>query len=98
MRSLDLLLAHGYFLQQDPVERRVMKPYPPLGILSISAYLKSRGFSVGVFDSTFRSPSDFAVRVERERPAVVGLYCNLMTKLDVLDMIQTARRAGAKVV
>jgi len=34
---MDLLLAHGYFLAEDPHERGVMKPYPTLGLLYISA-------------------------------------------------------------
>ncbi len=30
-----------------------MKPYPPLGLLYLSAYLKARGHAVEVYDSTF---------------------------------------------
>lgn len=45
---MDILLTHGYFLYEDPLEKKVMKPYPPLGILYISSYLKSKGFGVGV--------------------------------------------------
>jgi radical SAM superfamily enzyme YgiQ (UPF0313 family) len=95
---MDILLAHGYYLHEDPHELQVMKPYPPLGILYISAYLKSRGFSVGVFDSTFRRPADFAAVLAAERPAVVGLYCNLMTKFNILGMMAQAKQAGAWVV
>lgn len=95
---MDLLLAHGYFLYDDPHELQVMKPYPPLGILYISAYLKQRGFSVGVFDATFESLDAFEARLAAERPTVVGLYCNLMTKFNVLAMIKLARAAGAHVV
>ena len=51
---IDIFLGHAYFLKYDVVERRVMKPYPPLGILYLSAYLKRAGFSVEVFDATFR--------------------------------------------
>jgi anaerobic magnesium-protoporphyrin IX monomethyl ester cyclase len=69
---MDVLLTHGYYLNDDPHELRIMKPYPPLGILYISAFLKRRGFSVGVFDSTFRSLSEFGILLRRERPAVVG--------------------------
>ncbi|MBI3764337.1 MAG: B12-binding domain-containing radical SAM protein [Chloroflexi bacterium] len=95
---MDLLLAHGYYLHEDPHELAVMKPYPPLGILYISAYLKSRGFSVGVFDSTFRKPVDFDAMLAAERPTVVGLYCNLMTKFNILAMMAAAKQAGARVV
>ena len=49
----DILLTHGYFLAEDEKERQIMKPYPPLGLLYLSAFLKSAGFSVEVFDSTF---------------------------------------------
>ena len=47
---MDLLLAHAYFLSEDAEERRIMRPYPPLGILYLSSHLKARGFRVGVFD------------------------------------------------
>ena len=42
----DILLTHGYFLAEDEKERQIMKPYPPLGLLYLSAFLKSGGFSV----------------------------------------------------
>ena len=95
---MDLLLTHGYFLEADPQERRIMKPYPPLGLLYVSSHLKARGFSVGVFDSTFRTFEDFAGLLIRDRPPVVGIYCNLMTKASVLRMAAACRRAGALVI
>ena len=39
----DILLTHGYFLADDEKERQIMKPYPPLGLLYLSAYLKRSG-------------------------------------------------------
>jgi radical SAM superfamily enzyme YgiQ (UPF0313 family) len=95
---MDLLLTHGYFLAEDAQERRVMKPYPPMGLLYVSSHLKGLGFSVGVFDSTFESFESFRAHLERERPSVVGLYCNLMTKRNVLRMASECRRVGARVV
>jgi len=95
---MDILLAHGYYLSEDPHELKVMKPYPTLGLLYLSSYLKAAGFAVGVFDATFSQPQDFATALQRERPAVVGLYCNLMTKRWILPMIQQAKAAGARVV
>jgi radical SAM superfamily enzyme YgiQ (UPF0313 family) len=96
--TMELLLSHGYFLSQDAREREVMKPYPPLGLLYLSSYLKQRGLPVSVFDSTFETPAGFEALVLRERPKVVGLYANLMTKPQVLRMAETCRRAGALVV
>jgi anaerobic magnesium-protoporphyrin IX monomethyl ester cyclase len=95
---MDLLLAHGYFLAEDAHERRVMKPYPTLGLLYISAYLKGQGYAVGVFDATFQTLADFEAQLRAERPRVVGLYTNLMTKFNVLKMISACRAAGTKVV
>ncbi len=95
---MDILLAHGWFLADDPHERAVMKPYPPLGLLYISAYLKQQGYGVGVFDSTFSTLDDFRARLEADRPAVVGLYVTLMTKPQVLHMMRLAKAAGAWVV
>ena len=31
---IDILLGHAYFLKYDIIERRVMKPYPPLGFFT----------------------------------------------------------------
>jgi anaerobic magnesium-protoporphyrin IX monomethyl ester cyclase len=95
---MDILLTHGHILCEDAHELQIMKPYPPLGILYISAYLKQRGFSVGVHDTTFQKPADFKLLLNRERPAVVGIYGNLMTRLRVLQMMREARAAGARVI
>jgi len=95
---MDLLLAHGYFLYEDPHELRVMKPYPPLGILYISSYLKSKGFDVRIFDSTFQSLGAFKTLIAAERPSVVGVYINLMTKRNALEMIRVCKEHGATVI
>ncbi len=95
---MDILLTHGYFLREDPHELKVMKPYPPLGILQLSAYLKCRGCKVGVFDSTFASFAEFESMLAEARPPVVGIYCNLMTRSGVLRMTRAARAFGAHVV
>ena len=95
---MDILLAHGYFLSEDPHEQKVMKPYPPLGILYLSSYLKSRGYGVIVFDSTFQTLADFEALLDRERPSVVGLYVNLMTKANALRMMTAAKARDATVV
>jgi radical SAM superfamily enzyme YgiQ (UPF0313 family) len=95
---VDVLLSHGYFLAEDAVEQKVMKPYPPLGLLYVSSHLKARGFEVGLCDTTFLTFADFETQVATLRPPVVGIYCNLMTKLMVLRMIAVCGRAGAKVV
>lgn len=96
--TVDILLAHGYYLSLDPAEQRVMRPHPPLGLLYLSSHLKRRGYRVGIFDGTFRVIDDFVDVLERDRPPVVGIAVNLMTKRNALKMIAIAKRRGAKVV
>lgn len=91
----DLLLAHGYFLGEDPAEKH---PYPPLGILYLSSYLKERGFDVEVFDSTFAGMAQFESVLASSRPRVVGISGNLRTRRNVLAMARRAREHGAMVV
>jgi anaerobic magnesium-protoporphyrin IX monomethyl ester cyclase len=95
---MNILLTHGYFLHDDPAEQRVMKPYVPLGILSLAAYLDSRGFTTQVFDSTFATLARFEAELTRVRPGVVGIYVNMMTKFSAIRMIATAKDLGAKVI
>ncbi len=95
---MDILLTHAYFLGDDEHEREIMRPYPPLGLLYISSYLKSRGFAVEVFDATLSSRQAFADYVERERPGVVGIYVNLITRGSALAMIRRLKRLGATLI
>ena len=95
---MDILLAHGYFLSLDAAEQRVMRPHPPLGLLYLSSHLKQRGFTVGVFDSTFRTIEDFAAMLDCEQPPIVGIAVNLMTKRNALRMIAIAKARDAKVI
>lgn len=95
---MDILLANAYILALDPEEQKVMRPHPPLGLLYLSSHLKARGFTVGVFDGTFRSLEAFAETLQRDRPRVVGVAANMMTKRNALAMIAIARQHGARVV
>src|SRR6516225_3458493 len=94
----DILLGHAYFLKYDIIERRVMKPYPPLGILYLSAYLKRAGFGVEVFDSTFRDFEDFEAAVRSIRPRIVGLYANIITRDNVFRLARIAKANGVEFV
>jgi anaerobic magnesium-protoporphyrin IX monomethyl ester cyclase len=96
--SADILLTHGYCLDEDRHEQVVMRPYPPLGILYLSSHLKARGFTVDVFDTTFSSFAALEQHLDRTRPAIVGVYCNLMTRRNALRVIAACRARGATVV
>jgi len=79
----DILLTHGYFLFEDEKEIQIMRPYPPLGLLYISAFLRREGFDVEVFDSTFSQRHELFDRLAKGG-GVIGLYTNLMTRKPVL--------------
>lgn len=86
-----LLLTHGYFLHEDAKEQAIMKPYPPLGILYISAWLEQHGVENSVFDTTFSSFEKLQETILRDKPVIVALYTNLMTKLNVIRTMQWIR-------
>lgn len=93
----DLLLTHGYFLCEDEKELEIMKPYAPLGLLYLSAFLRRSGFEVEVFDSTFSTPAGLAARLAASR-GVLGVYTNLLTRRSVLGVVADAKRHGWSVV
>jgi anaerobic magnesium-protoporphyrin IX monomethyl ester cyclase len=94
----DVLLSHGYFLGEDPKEQQIMRPYPPLGLLYLSAYLKRAGFGVEIFDSTLDTRAALSSRLEARRAPVLGLYTNLITRRSVLDISAVAAAHGWTVV
>jgi anaerobic magnesium-protoporphyrin IX monomethyl ester cyclase len=95
---MDLLLTHGYFLNEDPKELQIMKPYPLLGILYLSSFLKARGYDVEIFDSTFQSRADLYRCLQTSGPGLLGIYSNLMTRSNVVEILQTAKTLGWDVI
>jgi anaerobic magnesium-protoporphyrin IX monomethyl ester cyclase len=88
---MKIFLTHGYFIYSDKKELRIMKPYVPLGILYISSYLKQAGYDVTIFDSTFRSFEEQKKAIIEQKPDIIAVYCNLMTKLNVIPLIKFIR-------
>ncbi len=93
-----ILLTHGYFLSEDEKERQIMKPYPPLGLLYLSAYLKTRDHSVEVYDSTFGTRTELLQNIRHSPGGIVGIYTNLMTRGSVLQIISAAKQSGSTVI
>lgn len=88
---MKILLTHGYFLEDDEKEKKIMRPYPPLGLLYIAAYLEKHQFSCEVFDTTFQKFDQLRSTLLTTKPDVIGIYTNLMTKLTVLKLIDFIR-------
>ena len=75
-----------------------MKPYPTLGLLYISAYLRRVGFSVDIFDTTFATRTELAARLASGPVGVLGIYTNLIGRKSVIDIVRRAKAAGWTVV
>lgn len=85
---MKVVFTHGYFIAEDPKEQEIMRPYIPLGILYISAWLQKHGYDNEVFDSTFSTFELQQQFILAQKPDVLAIYTNLMTKLNVLRTIQ----------
>jgi anaerobic magnesium-protoporphyrin IX monomethyl ester cyclase len=95
---MDILLTHGYFLYEDPKELQIMKPYPPLGILYICSHLRQEGLDAQVFDSTFSSRQKLWDVLRQGPPSVLGVYANLMTRPNVVEILRVAKESGWRTV
>lgn len=85
---MNVLLTHAYFLEEDAREQAVMRPYVPLGILYLSAYLEQHHVPHEVYDTTFSNKSHFHQDLLNKKPAIIGFYVNLMTRPNVLETIR----------
>ncbi|QBZ96852.1 B12-binding domain-containing radical SAM protein [Flavobacterium sangjuense] len=85
---MSLLFTHAYYLSDDPKEQKIMKPYPPLGLLYVSGYLKSKNIANDVFDTTFSSQKEQLDFIAEKNPKVICIYTNLMTKIEVIKLIK----------
>lgn len=100
MGRADILLTHAYFLKEDAREQSIMRPYAPLGVLYLSAFLKARGLRPEVFDATFGSEEALIARVRESGTRFVGLAANLMTRARVISVMRGVREAcpGVRVI
>ncbi len=95
---MNLLLTHGYFLYEDAKEQQIMKPYAPLGLLYLSSHLRKQGLAVEIYDSTFGSKAELFEVLRHGPGSVLGVYVNLMTRSNAIEIIRCARQAEWKVI
>ncbi len=88
---MSILFTHAYYLSDDPKEQKIMKPYPPLGLLYVSAYLVTKNISNDVFDSTFSTMEAQLQFILDKNPKVICIYTNLMTKIEVIKLIKIVK-------
>ncbi|WP_045469991.1 B12-binding domain-containing radical SAM protein [Winogradskyella sp. PG-2] len=85
---MSIVLTHTYYLYEDAKEQAIMKPYAPLGLLYISAYLNKYNVENHLYDSTFYSKDQQLQFIKEKQPKVVAIYTNLMTKINVIKLIK----------
>ncbi len=90
-----VLLTHGYFINEDENEQKIMRPYPPLGVLYISAFLEENNVPNEVHDATFSSRERLFKHIHEYKPDIVAIYTNLMTKVSVIEIIQKIKLSSS---
>src|SRR5262249_52517824 len=72
---IDVLLAHSYFLKYDPKQLSKMRPYAPLATLYAASLLRSRGYSVALFDAMLsQDEQEFEQALQTHQPRFVAFY------------------------
>lgn len=95
----DITLVHALFIDKDPIEKKIMTPYFPLGLMYLAAVLRGRGYTVEIFDCAFRQDySEFEVYMQRARPPVVGITALITVRRHALVLAEIAHRYGAQVI
>lgn len=94
----DILLTHGYFLDEDEKEKLIMRPYAPMGLMYLSAYLKKQNFRVDLFDSTFGLRGELYQTFQDNPHGIVGIYTNLMTRPSVIAIMKEAKNHGWTII
>jgi anaerobic magnesium-protoporphyrin IX monomethyl ester cyclase len=81
---VDVVLINPYFRGRNP--HRKVWLFPPLGLGYLAAALQKDGIAVSVIDGTFSTPDDVIRKVKKEKPKIVGVTCNVVTKKAALKM------------
>ena len=89
---MSLVLTHAYYLYEDDKEQKIMKPYAPLGLLYISAYLNQNKVENHLFDSTFYNLEKQLEFIKEKQPKAIAIYTNLMTKVNVIALVKTLKK------
>jgi radical SAM superfamily enzyme YgiQ (UPF0313 family) len=95
----DITFVHALFINKDPIEKKIMTPYFPLGLMYLGAVLRERGYEIEMFDCAFREDySEFEEYMQRVRPPVVGITALITVRKHALVLADIAHRYGATVI
>ncbi|MSQ02710.1 MAG: radical SAM protein [Myxococcales bacterium] len=96
---MKVLLAHGYFLADDPHEAELMRPFPPLGLQYLVGYLRREGVETEWWDATWQpGVAAFGSVLDSFRPTLVGFYGHTITRGVTAGMVAACKGRGLSVV
>ncbi|MDX1521212.1 MAG: radical SAM protein [Anaerolineae bacterium] len=106
---IDILFGQSYYLRFDPKLWEGMQPYPPLGCLYASAYIRDKGYDVALFDAMLAgSEAEWEQALDKYRPRFAVLYedsfnylskmCLLRMREAAFQMAQAAKDRGCTVI
>ncbi len=91
----DVLLAHSFFLKNDPKQVEKMRPYAPLGTLFAASHLRQAGHSVALFDAMLAAgEEELDAALDRHRPRFFVLYEDSFNFLNKMCLEHSRRAAG----
>lgn len=104
-----ILFGQSYYLRFDPKLWEAGQPYPPLGTLYAAAYLRERGYAVGLFDAMLADNEDeWAAALDAHQPRYAILFednfnylskmCLLRMRTAAFTMIGMAKARGCTVI
>ena len=95
----DVLFGQSYFLRFDPKLWAGMQPYPPLGCLYATAYIRDLGYDVALFDAMLgESEAEWETALAKHQPKYAVLYedsFNYLSKMCLLRMREAAFKMAA---
>jgi len=94
-----ILLTQSYLIARDPPEKRIMRPFPPLGVMSLAASLRADGFDVSVIDNTFEpNLNHFEKWISDNKPILVGISSVEISRKTSIEMTRIASDSGSFVI
>src|SRR5258708_19807488 len=95
----DILLANPLFISKDPVEKSLMTPYFPLGLLYLAASLRQNDYSVAVYDGTFEQDYDsFERAMIAYQPKIVGITALITPRNNALKLAEIAQKHTPNII
>jgi len=105
----DILFGQSYYLRFDPKLWAAMQPYPPLGTLYATSYMRQKGYAVALFDAMLaEGTAEWTAALAQYQPKYAILFednFNYLSKMSLLrmraaafEMIDAAKVQGCTVI